>query len=225
MDPKDFRLFHYTSQLGYLIDILRNGFWPRYCVEEFDWLIEGRIPCIAFPIVCFCDIPIPAAHGHRVRYGSYAVAVSKAAAPDYDINPVWYLLEESFIARHLKEIFAHQPRFTLETVPPPLKPILPFLKTTIGVQPDREATRDGTLEVLPFEEELEWRHSPHQLINTWRFGYGREILDDDCNELSKAHRLELDFADIEAVFVTSEEEVEQMKIEFPDLEDRVVLWP
>ncbi|HWB03324.1 MAG TPA: abortive infection system antitoxin AbiGi family protein [Verrucomicrobiales bacterium] len=91
-EPKDHRLFHYTSRIEYLRDMLTNGLWPRYCVEEFQWLL-GDFTCMAFPVICFCDIPLPAASAHRDRYGSYALAIPKDGASDYDINPVWYIQE------------------------------------------------------------------------------------------------------------------------------------
>ena len=32
-------LFHFTPKEEYLLDILENGFWPRYCSEDIEWLI------------------------------------------------------------------------------------------------------------------------------------------------------------------------------------------
>ena len=153
-EPKDHRLFHYTARIEHLRDMLANGLWPRYCVEEFEWLLH-HFSCMAFPVVCFCDIPIPAASYHRERYGNYAVAIPKESASDYDINPVWYIQEASSVAEHLATVVRNDVRDTLETIPSTFKPLLPFLKSTMGVQPDRQATRAGTLEILSFEEELE----------------------------------------------------------------------
>jgi hypothetical protein len=59
LEPKDYRLFHYTPQLECLQDMLAKGIWPRYCVEEFEWLLEHRI-YLTFPMACFCDIPLHA---------------------------------------------------------------------------------------------------------------------------------------------------------------------
>jgi hypothetical protein len=153
-EPKDHRLFHYTARIEHLRDMLANGLWPRYCVEEFEWLLH-HFSCMAFPVVCFCDIPIPTASYHRERYGNYAVAITKESASDYDINPVWYIQEDSSVAEHLATEVRNDVRVTLETIPAAFKPLLPFLKSTTGVQPDRQATRAGTLEILSFEEELE----------------------------------------------------------------------
>jgi len=113
-DPgsKDYRLFHYTSQLGYLQQMLADGIWPRFCVEEFDWLF-GNGACLAFPMSCFCDIPIPAASAHRNRYGNYALGINKDFADDYDLNPVWYIQDGTTIEEHLRKLIEQRGRVTL----------------------------------------------------------------------------------------------------------------
>src|ERR1019366_9075846 len=111
--PKDHRIFHYASRMDYLRDILTNGFWPRYCVEEFDWLF-GRATYIAFPVVCFCDIPIPAAAYHRARYGPYAVATSKLWTIGRDLNPVWYIQVGSSVRRHLGTVLSQPAAATFD---------------------------------------------------------------------------------------------------------------
>src|ERR1035437_5621049 len=164
--PKEYRLFHYTSKFLYLQSMLKHGIWPRYCIEEFDWLLGGSI-CIAFPVACFCDIPLSSAGSHKARYGPYAVAFSKDYAGGLDINPMWYLQEDARIVEHLRKVCDATPRITLDTIPDSVKPMLPFMKSTIGGQPDRS----GENEIMVFEEELEWRHTPSTLMNTWKMGY------------------------------------------------------
>jgi|GEM_PF-6716342 len=221
--PKDHRLFHYTGRIEHLRDMLTNGLWPRYCVEEFEWLLDDFI-CMAFPVVCFCDIPIPAASSHRERYGHYALAIHKDSASSYDINPVWYIQECSSVEGHLAALVEHPVRVTLDTIPAAIKPLLPFLKSTIGAQPDRGASRPGTLEILPFEEELEWRHSPSSLIHTWKFGYTRDIVTDAHHHDSIGHRLALDHNDIESVFVPTQAEADSLECQFQALAGRIKPW-
>lgn len=221
--PKEHRLFHYTSARPYLESLLREGIWPRYCIEEFDWLLDGNI-CIAFPVACFCDIPLSAAGEHKARYGQYAVALRKDSAGELDINPMWYLQEGARIIEHLKDVCDARPRITLDTIPDSLKPILPFLKSTIGGQPDRNAKRLGTFEIMAFEEELEWRHTPSTLIDTWKMGYGRESLASVDHDQSLAHRLALKPEIIDEVFVTNDAERNQIETTFPWLSGRVSIW-
>jgi len=222
-EPKEHRLFHYTPSLERLSGILANGFWPRYCVEEFDWLLGGST-CMAFPIVCFCDIPIPSASAHRECYGHYAIAVRKAFAQDHDINPVWYIQEGSSVGRHLAALFQHSTRVTLDNIPDAVKPLLPFLKSTIGAQPNRQEMRKGVLDVLAFEEELEWRHSPPELTHTWKFGYTKEIVKETHHDESRYHRLALDHADIDSVYVRTKTEVDALLAQFPTLDGKITIW-
>jgi hypothetical protein len=221
--PRDHRLFHYTSHIEHLRDMLTNGLWPRYCVEEFEWLL-GNFTCIAFPVVCFCDIPIPAASSHRERYGHYALAIHKDLAGDHDINPVWYIQEDSSVAEHLAALLEHQVRVTLDTIPPAIKPLLPFLKSTIGAQPDRWAARPATLEILSFEDELEWRHTPSGLTHTWKFDYTRDIVTDADHQNSLGHRLVLDHSEIESVYVPTQAEADSLAAQFPTLAGRIEPW-
>ncbi len=110
-------------------------------------------------------------------------------------------------------------------IPPAFKPLLPFLKSTIGVQPDRQATRSGTLEALAFEEELEWRHSPTSLTHTWKFGYSREIVANEHHQESLGNRLMLSHDDIESVYVLTQAEADALMAEFPTLTMKIKRWP
>jgi hypothetical protein len=218
--PKDHRLFHYTSSLDYLLEILRRGFWPRYCVEDFTWML-GHNAYMAFPVVCFCDIPLLAADAHKTRYGRYALAMSKMWAIGRDINPVWYIQATSSVYSHLGHAVQHPVRVTLNTIPPLVKPLLPFLKLTVGDQPDRGGVYPGQNEVLAFEEELEWRHTPQGLMDTWKIGCDREIVSEADHELSKPHRLTVNHQQVDSVFVCAEDERKALIGEFPLLSGKV----
>jgi hypothetical protein len=185
----------------------------------------GHQAFAAFPVVCFCDIPIPAASGHRARYGRYVLAMSKMWSLGRDINPVWYIQAGSSVYFHFSQVVQHPVRATLSTIPSPVKPLLPFLKLTVGSQPDRGGMHPGQEEVLPFEEELEWRHTPQCLTGTWKFGYDRDIVSDADHELSKPHRLPLDHRHIDSVYVPTEAERESVITEFPTLFGKVEVRP
>lgn len=223
VSPKDHRLFHYTPQLAFLQDMLRNGIWPRFCAEDFDWLL-GHSIFIAFPVVCFCDIPVPAATHHRQRYGDFAIAFNKTNATSMDVNPVWYVQERTSIADYLSANCRHRVRTTLETIPEPLKRLLPFMKSTIGAQPDRCNTLTQTLEVLAFEEELEWRYTPKKLVGDWKFGYSRDIVTDTDHQKSASYRIPVQLGDIETIYVPAKSDRDVIAKEFDVLAARIELW-
>ena len=73
-------LCNYMRELEYLEIILKNkAIIPRYVIEPLGYLkIEG-LHKIAFPMTCFCDIPLSKVGGHMSRYGRYGLASDKQA--------------------------------------------------------------------------------------------------------------------------------------------------
>ena len=222
--PKEQQLFHYKDKPEYFYDMLHNGIWPRYCEEDFTWLVgTGKI--IAFPVVCFCDIPLSAAETHRSTYGDFAVSISKCLAGTFDISPMWYLQEGSTITSHVASQVKESVRFSLEAIGKGFRPLLPFLKPTIGFQADRNVGKPTT-EVKVFEEEMEWRHSPHQLSNSWVESDSSGFIkpNDKIHDLSNGFRLKLRADQIEDVIVPNAEHFENVRREFSDLAGKVRIW-
>lgn len=101
-------LYHYTGKGGLktLLGILENGFRFGYC-EEF--LPRDRF--VAFPMLCFCDIPIELSKEHRGNYGEFGIGVSKKYMVEHFkgwFGPVNYVLsnaaiEAAFTVRDLIE--------------------------------------------------------------------------------------------------------------------------
>lgn len=90
-------LYHYTGKGGLeaLLDILKNGFKYGYC-EEF--LPRNRF--VAFPMLCFCDIPIELSKEHRGKYGEFGIGVSKKYMVEHfkdRFGPVNYVISNSAI--------------------------------------------------------------------------------------------------------------------------------
>lgn len=224
-EPKDHRLFHYTRKLEHLEDMIRNGLWPRYCEEDFEWLL-GKPVTLAFPMVCFCDIPPDAAKTHRNRYGGYALGISKECAGMLDINPLWYVHRESTIGMCLAGSLAMKDRFELAKLDGNLvRDLLPFLKPTNGTQIDRLSVHPGVFESFAFEEEMEWRHTPPALAKRWfqsdRRGFVNET---DHHALSKPYRMKLELRSIECVFVPRLGDVSALENEFPELKQKIAVW-
>jgi hypothetical protein len=222
--PRDYRLFHCTDSLG-LRGILRDhGFWPKFLAENFTWMWH-RPAFIAFPVVCFCDIPMRALSKHRARYGQYMLAMSKMWSLGRDINPVWYVQPGSSVYCHFGQVVQNPPGFTLSTIPDSVKPLPPFLKLTAGDQADRSRRHPGQCELLAFEEEMEWRHTPRCLMDRWIFGRDRSIGDAADHELSKPFLLQLDHKDIDSIYVPTKADREGVIAEFSALSGKVEVLP
>jgi hypothetical protein len=91
MRPRSQSLFHFTNQAESLFDILKAGFWPKYCLEDIGWQNFEKFDYIAFPMVCFCDIPLSRIAEHTGYYGSYGIGLKKEWAEKNALNPVLYI--------------------------------------------------------------------------------------------------------------------------------------
>lgn len=65
-------LFHFTRTRETLINILKTRFYPRLSLEE-NFFFSKMGDKIAYPMVCFCDIPLSQIKNHTNSYGKYAI--------------------------------------------------------------------------------------------------------------------------------------------------------
>lgn len=176
-------LFHFTSSLGYLLGILTNNFYPRYCLENHKSFFEEKVESKGIPMVCFCDIPLSNIQNHTAVYGEYAIGLSKDWGKENKINPIMYFLEDSVFVETIKASFTEITQKTTaiqsytEGKSSPeskfcensafgyyglhngLMLILSYTKEYIG-----SATRnDKTTENIRFYDEREWRYVPDLL--------------------------------------------------------------
>ena len=88
-------LFHYTS-MECLKAILKEGFYPNYCKEDFSIGEKGCV--VGIPMVSFCDIPLTRAASFMDRYKSYAISLKKEWALEKGINPILYINNMNIIS-------------------------------------------------------------------------------------------------------------------------------
>ncbi len=97
-------LFHYTKSFETLLSILKSGFRFSVVREAYPQIGWGNSPLTALGIhrtfvdnriVCFCDIPLTLAAGHRTFYHSYAIGLSKKWAMRNKMTPVRYVHSDS----------------------------------------------------------------------------------------------------------------------------------
>lgn len=96
-------LFHFTSDLRYLLNILSEGFYVRYSLEDYRGLLKEEDE-IALPMTCFCDIPISHTRRHALTYGNYALGLSKDWGHKNNVNPVIYTYPDSETTKTLERI-------------------------------------------------------------------------------------------------------------------------
>jgi hypothetical protein len=104
MNPRTQTLFHFTSSLDTLLRILREGFWPQYCLEDARWLGDKSTQWLAWPMVSFCDIPLSRLHQHTEFYGCYGIGVYRTQWAATGLNSVLYVSPDSTVRKFLREL-------------------------------------------------------------------------------------------------------------------------
>lgn len=92
-------LFHFTK-FDRLLNIVKEGFHPRYCLEHtyLSDLVERPSSLGCIPMVCFCDIPLNLVRDHTIKYGKSAIGLDKKWGEQYGVSPVLYVHKNSRIA-------------------------------------------------------------------------------------------------------------------------------
>ncbi len=104
MKPKSHTLFHFTNSNDTLKLILKGGFWPKYCLEDVKWVDFNDHKFIAYPMVCFCDIPLSRVGEHVKFYGEFGLGLTKEWAVTNSLSPVHYINASSNIPNAFKEL-------------------------------------------------------------------------------------------------------------------------
>ena len=234
-------LFHFTPKEEYLLDILENGFWPRYCSEDSDWLIpkdfknelekqeednlfisfiknliKNNISSIAYPMSCFCDIPLSKITAHTDFYGGFGLGMTKEWGIRKGLNPIFYLSDNSIIPNLIQS-------FLLKTVPidfwksiqsektnqNTIIQLMKFLKPLSGKMKvnGKEVTKN-------FDEECEWRYAPASDENNLFPNFLPNFLANNNEELQdsnivtkKVASLNFEPSDIKYIFVPEDSNI------------------
>ena len=224
---RDHRLCYHTGRLEYLLKTLELGFWPRYCPEDYSRLFGAHIGeqfWFAAPIVCFTDMLPDTNELHRGRYGDYTIALSKDSADQFDINPLIYLLSDSFVAEQMVNCLRPGRTGRIDKGNP-VWSLLPYLKVTPGAQLLRGgAGRPDSWEILPMEDEMEWRFVAKDPGLTVVEGV-RESKDIPAAlmALSERNRLKVPDENITDIIVPTEADAKIVRTRFPALKDKVVV--
>lgn len=212
MNPRSQTLFHFTKDLETLKKILKNGFWPRYCLEDTRWHEQLDAETVAFPMVCFCDIPLSKIHSHLNFYGKYGLGVTKEWAINNKINPILYLAGENTLSQALREIISYA--YSLEETEKynaikTIRYIYQNIKPTKGLM-----TINNCLTEKDFHLESEWRFVPRDgniepyLLNN-QFN-DKATLEAENEKTYKNCRLKITPTDIKYIFVEQETDIPEV---------------
>ena len=234
-------LFHFTPKEEYLLDILENGFWSRYCSEDIEWLIpkdfknelekqeednslktlikeliKSNISSIAYPMSCFCDIPLSKITAHTDFYGGFGLGMTKEWGIRKRLNPIFYLSDNSIIPNLIQS-------FLLKTAPIDFWKSIQSEKTNQNtivqlmkfLKPLRGKMKVNGKEVTKnFDEECEWRYAPASDENNLFPNFLPNFLANNNEELQdsnivtkKVASLNFEPSDIKYIFVPEDSNI------------------
>ena len=155
-------LFHFTKDAESLISILKNGFYPRFCLEDFTE--TGNIVAettnlqeMAIPMVCFCDIPLSKITDQIDFYGSYGIGLTKNWGIQSGLNPLLYITKKSLLNSHLVQMRA----VFLNPIDGDNKHFIHWIETVSYIKPVQgKMYKGGAFVEKVFYDENEWRYVP-----------------------------------------------------------------
>lgn len=207
--PRSRTIFHFTKSRETLKLILSSGFWPRYCSEDTRWIGQADAPTVAFPMVCFCDIPLSRISDHVKFYGHFGLGMTREWATANSLNPILYVAGENPVSTELKALNAHANKLSKEdkiAAKASIRYLYAHIKPSRGIM-----TVDGAPIEKDFYLESEWRHVPKNK-NVTPFLLTNKFTDIDklAIENQKTYqycRLKFTPKDIKYIFVRSDADI------------------
>ncbi|MFB3884707.1 MAG: abortive infection system antitoxin AbiGi family protein [Thermodesulfobacteriota bacterium] len=187
---------------------MENEFCPHYCIEKIP--LNKKTLDAAFPMVCFCDIPLSQAKEHITKYGKYGIGLSKSWGRRNGLNPVLYLRRNSNLTNSFEAILVGMKEGikSESDIPNALKNVMRYLKPYVGnhIRGLRKRNR------IRFYNEREWRYVPPVETPHIRFALGKEDYTNQetmkqADSILEDVKLRFEPGDIKYVIVKKEEEI------------------
>jgi hypothetical protein len=179
---------------------------------------------MAFPVVCFCDLPISLQYLHRENFGGYGVGLKKRWGIEKYLTPVVYSHTESITSTVLKYFIEnfieengrhmiHGNGLNYQGFNNNISYLLMFFKPYEGYRYNKE-TQNFDENITRFYDEREWRYIPLNCeglkLNLEMSDYKiANILIEENKKIQRNNKLEFTLNDIEYLFLREEKEVEQ----------------
>jgi len=207
-------LFHFTTKIDYLKEILKNNFTPRISIETIS--VEDDEVSYAYPMKCFCDIPLSQVNNHMNIYGKYSIGLTKEWAIQNKISPVIYFCKDSPTITGIIELF----ELLNDTETSDEKKAKLFSLFLFAKQYEGKFYRNGSFlkNKVRFYNEREWRHIPEfkllhklnfEVFLTGKDCYEESKIKKTNDDISALDNLKLRFEpkDVKYIVVEREEEI------------------
>ncbi|WP_047444833.1 abortive infection system antitoxin AbiGi family protein [Alistipes sp. ZOR0009] len=155
-------LFHFTSSIDHLVNILKTNFSPRYCLEDSSYFsIKGYSNTEqAYPMVCFCDIPLSKIKSHLITYGEYGIGLSKDWGFKNNLTPLIYSRPNTKTSNAIENLITWYLNNNELKDSDDIKLITSEL--LMHIKPyEGKMYRNGKYELTKFYDEREWRWIPN----------------------------------------------------------------
>ncbi|MGY1488689.1 abortive infection system antitoxin AbiGi family protein [Methylobacillus pratensis] len=211
MRPKSNTLFHFTKSQETLKLILKNGFWPRYCLEDVTWLaFANPHEYIAYPLVCFCDIPLSRISEHVNFYGEFGVGLTREWAEKNGLNPVLYVAGDNNITASFRELITQGDQHTSVDLQNSCRATARYLYAHSKPLAGRMVVNGQPVEKV-FYQESEWRYVPKE-ENIEEFlikaNFDNQDYLNNANKLTKEHcTLKFTPKDVKYIFVKKDSDI------------------
>lgn len=209
MKPKSNSIFHFTKNLEVLKAILKSGFWPRYCLEDMLLLTENLHDFVAFPMVCFCDIPLSRIDEHIGFYGKFGIGMTRKWAEQNGLNPILYASGSNNLTKELLALNGHINKLEKrlqQDAKITTRYIYGHVKPTTGMM-----VVAGTPVSKDFYQECEWRFIPqHPEITSYlrRDQFIDETkLEEENSKTLKLSLLKFEPSDVKYIFVEKDSDI------------------
>lgn len=213
MKPRSNTLFHFTKKAETLKLILRGGFWPRYCLEDVSWLGYKEFSYVAYPMVCFCDIPLSRISEHVTFYGDFGLGLTREWAEVHGLNPIFYVSGNNSVLQSFRS-FNSLADISVDKdlagkLKDVLREILAFTKPAVG-----KMSVDGVDKEKVFYQESEWRYvlknsEVDSYMTSENFHDSKYLLGKDLVARDK-FMLKVTPADIRYIFVPRDSDISEM---------------
>jgi hypothetical protein len=208
-------LFHFTDTPEKLFSVLTHEFLPRFSLQEFDFR-KGNPTKAAFPMVCFCDIPLSQIGNHIDTYGYYGIGMNKEWGEKNKLNPILYLRKNSRLSDKTTNLFLNVQHEEFLMTPLLQKSKREILDLFRYIKPYKgDFYRNGRkIKDVTFYNEREWRYIPetnnNEPIVLFEQDFKNELTRTDANNQLEQYKLKFEPSDIKYIFLKSENEIGTM---------------
>lgn len=219
-------LFHFTDKYNSIKSILNDKFKPFFCIEDISYMYEEKRNMIfAYPMVCFCDIPLERIVVHRENYGNYGIGLKKEWGIKNHFTIVSYSFPESLKSvsfRLLIDYYSEMSENLNEELRFKFKNSLNLQLMTSKPYKGKafnKADRTWSENKVRFYNEREWRFIP--LVNglSWSFTLNEfssnyealfEAIAEEQTKIQEKYKLDFTVDDITHIFLRDRKEKQKL---------------